>query len=276
MNKQRSLLGMAVGVVLLALLLWGIGPGVDTASAVDGMQQGERSVIKRGDLVVMVADTETAVQQALDTGTTFDSYVLSQHVWTEGDGFHYATITFGVPVTEFENLLAALKDLGTVQNETVTGQDVADERVDLASRFSNLEETQTRLRDFLEMATNVTETLKVHQELLQNEREIGQVQGRMNFLTERADAATITLNLTPFVPTPTPTPTATPTPLPTAKAWRPGDTAQLAAVALRDTAQNTADSVIFRTITCGPWLLLVLALAAYPAWRLYRRRRPPR
>jgi len=70
--------------------------------------------------------------------------------------------------------------------------------------------------------------------------------------------------------TATATPTPTATPLPTAEVWRPGDTVQVAAVQLQDTAQNTADAAIYNSIVCGPWLLLFL-LIGLPGWRLARR-----
>ena len=237
-----------------------------------------RPVIKRGTLQVMVDDVPTAVGEILDLAATFNGYILEQRQWDDAAQFHYASITIGLPAANFEGLLQALKQLGLLQNESVTGQDVVDETVDLQSRLDNLYENQDRLRSFLDVAQNVTETLKVHQELVQIETEIGDFQGRLNFLSDRADAATITLDIVPFVPTATPTatatatPTPTATPLPTAEVWRPGDTAVVAAVQLQDAAQNTADFFIYRFIVCGPWLLL-LGLVIFGGWQIAKRRR---
>lgn len=238
----------------------------------------ERPVIKHGSVQVMVADVATAVAETLDLTTTFNGYILEQRQWDDDAQFHYASLTIGLPADNFEGLLQALKRLGLVQDEAINGQDVVDERVDLQSRLDNLYENQERLRSFLDVARNVTETLKVHQELVQIEHEIGDLQGRLNFLTDRADAATISLDILPFIPTATPTatatatPTPTATPLPTPSTWRPGDTAKVASVQLQDAAQDTADFFIYRVIVCGPWLVL-LALVGFGIWRVTKLRK---
>lgn len=274
MNKQKLFQGL--------ICLWLVGTlfiRSSSATRANEQIQSDRRVIQASELQIMVMDTDTAVQTALDLAATFDGYVLQQQVW---DGpnrrYRYADITFGVSVADFEGLTQALKTMGTVQSETATSQDVTDERLDFSSRLTNLYETQTRLRGFLDKATTITETLTVHQELIAIETEIGEVQGRINFLTNQADAAAITLHLVPYIPTPTPSPTATPTktptptPLPTPESWNPGDTAETARVRLQNTAQDVADFTIFRAIVCGPWLLLLL-LVGSPAWLVYRRQR---
>ena len=238
----------------------------------------DRPVIKRGTLQVMVDDVPTAVGETLDLAATFNGYILEQRQWDDAAQFYYASITIGLPAANFEGLLQALKQLGLLQNESATGQDVVDETVDLQSRLDNLYENQDRLRSFLDVAQNVTETLKVHQELVQIETEIGTLQGHLNFLSDRADASTITIDIIPFIPTATPsptataTPTATPTPLPTPANWRPGDTAKVASVQLQEAAQDTADFFIYRLIVCGPWLLL-LGLCAFGGWHIAKRHR---
>jgi hypothetical protein len=271
MNSHKRVLGLIGGICLIgAWILW---LGLQPAAA-----SQERPIIKHGTLAVMVEQTDTAVAETLDLTATFNGYALEQLRWDDNMGFHYATITIGVPVNNFEGLLQALKRLGMVQNESITGQDVVDEAIDLQSQLDNLYETQDRMRSFLEIASGVTETLKVHSELVTIESEIGTLQGRLNYLDNRSDAATITIDIVPFIPTVAPTatatatPTATPTPLPTPQNWRPGDTAQIASVRLQETAQNTADFLIFRLIICGPWLL-GLSVAVWFWRRVYFRLR---
>lgn len=274
MNKQRLIYAL-IGFLLFGLLFYKPSSNVQ---ATQRMQSGRR-VIQTAEMEIMAMDTDTAVQSALDLAATFNAYVLKQRVWDGSDRrYRYAEITFGVGVDDFEGLTQALKTLGIVQSETASGQDVSDERLDLSSRLTNLYENQTRLRTFLDQAQTITETLTVHQELIHIEGEIGEIQGRINFLSDRADTATITLRLTPYIPTPTPsptataTPTATPTPLPTPDVWNPSDTAKTAGVRLQNTAQDAADFAIYRTIVCGPWLAL-LAMVGLPVWLFYRGRR---
>jgi len=258
-------------LILTLLVLFGAGVITDVPTHAQN-DSPHRLVIKNGDLQMLVMDTDTAVQTALNLVKGFNGYVLSQKAW-EGDGrYRYATLTVGVPAASFEAVLHAFKTLGTVQDEQISGEDVTDTAVDLASRLDNLHSNQERVRTFLDQTRYMTETLNVHDQLTNVEGEIGYLQGQKNYLTDRADVATITLNLVPFIATPTPQPTATPTPLPTAVAWNPGETAQVATLRLTETSQAAADFALYRLITWTPWLLLLL-LMAVPTRRLYWRYR---
>lgn len=240
---------MLIIVLLIGLLpLWLLWPN---SIPVQAAQVDDRLVIKEANLALMVPDTSTAVQTAVNLAESYNGYVLSQRQWETGDTTTYGELTFGLPATQFEALLNALRTLGTVEDEQLSGQDVLATAVDLQSRLDNLTSNQTRMRTFLEQTRNTTETLAVHQRLVQVENEINEVQGQLNFYTGRSAAARITLRLTAMLPTPTPTP------LPTPQSWSPGNTAKLAAVRTQENAQIVADFTIYRTITWGPWLLLL-------------------
>jgi hypothetical protein len=266
---------VTLGLLALALLL----ASFPRAGRVSAQQGDNRLVMKQASLEVMVEGTDAAVERAAALAETFDAFVLRQRVWDGEDRrYRYAEITFGVGGEDFEGLLRALATLGTVLDESASGDDISDEYLDLNSQLENLRETQSRVRTFLDQAGTISETLRVHQELQQIEDQIGELQGRANFLANRADAGSIQLSIVPFIPTPTPSPTATPTPtptptpLPTPEIWRPADTAKLAGVRLQDTAQSVGDFFLYRLVVCGPWLLFI-GLVAFAGWRLYKRSR---
>jgi len=280
MNKQkRAGIVLLLMVVITAVLLSNVW---STTNAIGEQQSDERLVMKEGQLELMVDDTDVAVTAALNLAQTFDAYVLSQRVWDGEDRrWRYATITFGMDVDEFESFATALKALGTTLDETAVGRDTTTEYGDKESHLASLYETQDRMRGFLAQAENITETLQIHFELIKIEDEIGEVQGRANYLENRATEASLTLNLVPYVPTPTPTPTMTPipthtpTPLPTPDTWTPGDTAKTAGTQLQNTSQSLADFLIYTSIACMPWLLLA-ALFGWILWRVYKRFAPQR
>lgn len=147
--------------------------------------------------------------------------------------------------------------------------------MDLESRLANLRITQERLQTFLSAATKLPDVVALNQELSEVEEELALIQGRMRFLEDRAAFSLISVNLSPVLPTPTPSltptmiPTPTPTPLPTADTWQPGNTARVAATTLQNTAQTVGDSLIYNSIICGPWLL-VLGLVGFGLWKLRR------
>ena len=253
---------MLIITLLMGLLpLWLLWPG---SSPVQAAQIDDRLVIKEANLALTVPDTGTAVQTAVNLAESYNGYVLSQRQWETGDTTTYGELTFGVPAGQFEALLNALRTLGTVEDEQLSGQDVLDTAVDLQSRLENLTSNQARMRTFLEQTRNTTETLAVHQRLVRIENEINDLQGQLNLSMGQANVARITLRLTALLPTPTPTP------LPTPQSWSPGNTAKLATVRAQENAQAVADFAIYRIITWGPWLLL-FGLGFWIFLRLRRR-----
>jgi hypothetical protein len=233
----------------------------------------QRLVIKDGRMTITVQDTETAVNRATQLAVEMGGYILSQEVHDDERGYRFATMRLAVPVDRFEEALRTLRGLGDVSDESASGTDVTDEYVDLNSRLTNLEATRDRLRTFLDQATDVEQTLRVNEELKKVEEEIAIIQGRLNYLRDRAAFSTIDLTLNPLVPTPTPTATPTATPLPTAEVWQPGNTARVAAIQLQETAQETADFTIYNAIVWGPWLLLLLLVGYVVRWVLRRLQR---
>jgi hypothetical protein len=221
-----------------------------------------RMIIKSAELSLLVADTERAIDQVTQVAVDSFGYILSSSTWYEGD-HKYATITIGLPSDEYENALRRLRGLAVkVLDENASGSDVTDEYVDLESRLRNLEATEARIRSFLDKAETVEEALRVNYELAAITEEIEQVKGRMNYLKERAAYSTITVHISPDIPTPTvtptttATPTTTPTPTPTRIAWRPGETVQSATGVLGSVMRVLGDALIWFTIVLGPFVVV--------------------
>jgi hypothetical protein len=241
-----------------------------------------RMIIKNADLSLLVADTDRAIDRVTQIAEDTFGYILTTRTWYQAD-FKYATITIGVPAEEFENALRRLRGLALkVLDENASGSDVSDEYVDLESRLRNLEATEARIRSFLDKADKVEEALRVNQELAEVSAEIEQVKGRMNYLKDRAAYSTITVNLSPEIPTPTPTPTPTVTPTPTITPtptqiiWRPGETFR-SATGILDIVSRTlllvlGDALIWIVVVLVPFALPI-GLAVWLGVRLSRRRR---
>lgn len=251
---------------------------IHTGSAIlSPADQGLRKIIKNGEMNLLVADTDRAIDQV--TGIAVDSggYIISSQTTLRGD-LKFATLTLGVPVEQFEAVQRRLRAIALkVLNETASGRDVTEEYVDLESRLANLEATAARVREFLKQAQTVEEALKVNAQLTEIEGQINQVKGRMNYLRERSAFSTLLVNLEPerppATPTPTPTPTATPTPIatPTPLVWQPDRTFSAATTTLSRVLVALGDLLIWFVVLGGPMLLIVAIVAAI--WLRSRRRR---
>jgi hypothetical protein len=257
--------------------VFAVEPSTELASSNAGQApSSNRLIIKNAELTLIVADTDVAINRLTQGVADHGGYIISSEIWFEeweGESYKYATITYAVPVDRFEDSLNRVRGLAEqVKNEVASGQDVTDEYVDLESRLTNLKATRDRIREFLDQAKTVEEALKVNDQLKTVEEEIEQVQGRMNYLFDRAAYSTITVHLEPLLPEAEPTPTPTPVPTPTPKPWKPGETFSSAGSTLATLTKGLIDLTIWILVVLVP-LLLPIALLIWLIWWLVNRRR---
>ncbi|MBP6802560.1 MAG: DUF4349 domain-containing protein [Chloroflexi bacterium] len=173
----------------------------DTANAVVDTQSSlpqERLIIRTADLSIVVIDTDETIAAITRMAEENEGWVVSSNVYQYSATAKTGDITIRVPSAGFISATEAIKGLATeVRQESVSGQDVTEEFVDLTARLGNLEATAVRVRGFLEDADTVEEALAVNQELSRLEAEIEVIKGRMKFLSESASFSTISVHLTP-------------------------------------------------------------------------------
>ena len=243
----------------------GASPQEETAAFV-----ASHMIIKNADVKLLVEDTDVAIDRTTQIVGDGGGYIISSRVWYQpwydGDNYKYATITLGVPVDQFERTLTRLRGLAVrVLDETASGEDVTDQYVDLQSQLTNLQATRDRIKSFLDQATNVDEALRINQELSNVEAQIEEIQGRMNYLKDRAAFSTITVNFEPVLPDLTPTPTPTPNP------WNPGETFKDATESVTRAYQGIVDFLIWLLVVFVP-IFAPPALLLYGIWRLLTRK----
>jgi hypothetical protein len=239
------------------------------------IERSNRMIVKNADVRLTVKDTDVAIDRATQIVGDAGGYIVSSRVWYQdyyGNNLKYASITIGVPVSEFEKALSRLRGLAVkVVDETASGDDVTDQYVDLQSQLTNLEATRARIQDFLKDAKTIDEALRINQELANIEGQIEQIKGRMNYLNDRSAYSTITTNLEPEFPVLTPTPTATPPPTATPIPWKPGDTFGEAKSTVTVLYQGIANFLIWLGVVILP-LLLPPALILWGIWKFLNRK----
>ena len=236
-----------------------------------------RLIIKNAEMEIEVQDTDQAMDLVTQVVGDVGGYIVSSRIWYvayQVESYKQASVTMGVPVDQFEVALRRLRAIAIrVVDESASGQDVTDEYVDLESRLRNLEATRDRIREFLDQAENVEEALEVNKQLSEVEGAIEQVQGRMNYLFDRASYSTITLLMGPdyaAIPTITPTPTNTPQPTATLEAYRPVAAVQEASYTLVQVLRGLFTFIIWLVILFGPFAVVIVAI-----WWLVSRVRKP-
>jgi hypothetical protein len=170
-----------------------IAEGVDEAAVGGGPSLpgvGPR-IVKNAEIEVEVESDgfQAALQDLTALAEAEGGFVLSSSV--EGEEARRGTVVLRVPSERFEAALASVRDLGAVQGERISGEDVSQEFVDLEARLRNLTAQEAVLLRLMDRARTVSDTIKVQRELTGIQLEVEQIRGRLRFLEDRTSLATI-------------------------------------------------------------------------------------
>ncbi|MCP5029561.1 MAG: DUF4349 domain-containing protein [Actinomycetia bacterium] len=162
-----------------------------------------RSIVYTADVVVEVEDVTDAARQAQTVIAGLGGLVFGQDTTT--DPTPRTVYTFKVRPADFQTALARLEGLGDLVSQTISADDVTERVVDLESRIITSELSVTRLRGFLDDATDLETIAALERELLNRETDLETLRGQLRTLQDRVDLATIFLTLRePTPPQPQP------------------------------------------------------------------------
>ena len=153
------------------------------------------AIIKTADLALEVehdrfGDSMAAVTQI---ASKHGGFVVSSTRF--GEDSRNGSVFIRVPSAGFEAALDEIRGLGRVNRETVSGQDVGQEFVDLQARLRNLHAQEAVLLRLFDDAQSVTDTIRIQSELSGIQLEIERLEGRIRYLQDQTDFATISASL---------------------------------------------------------------------------------
>ena len=136
---------------------------------------------------------ESAFNAATLIAGTYGGYVESSS--TAGTKTQSGELTIRVPSSSFDRAMTGLRGLGTVEGQTISGQDVNAEFVDLDARLRTWETQEVVLLKLMRQATSVEATLRVQRELQDVQFRIEQIKGQLRVLDNRTSLATIQVSI---------------------------------------------------------------------------------
>ncbi len=153
------------------------------------------SVIKIADVELEVprGDFQESLRDVVALARSHGGFVVSTS--TEGEGSRSGTVVLRVAADRFEQALADIGQLGTVEREEVSGEDVSQEFVDLEARLRNFEAQEAVLLRLMQRSQTVQDTIRVQRELQGVQLEIERLRGRLRYLRDQTAMGTITLGL---------------------------------------------------------------------------------
>ncbi|HLZ94129.1 MAG TPA: DUF4349 domain-containing protein [Candidatus Dormibacteraeota bacterium] len=171
------------------------GPNQPAPVVVQGPQ-----VIRQGQLTISVSsgsfDTKLADVRALVEREQGFIAGTDAQADTETDGrIRSGVITFMVPADKFDETIDALTQLGTLQNEHLTGQDVSAQYVDLQARLANEEAQRQAMLALLSRAQSVADIIAIQTQLGQITQQIEELKGQIQYLDHNTAFSTVTVNL---------------------------------------------------------------------------------
>ncbi len=226
----------------------------------------ERVVLKSAALRLVIESAESALADITQLTDEMGGWVVSSNssriALASGHEVTRASITVRVPAERFDDALATFKAGAlSVDSETIDGQDVTQEYVDLTSRITNLEAAEQQLQTIMDSATRTEDVLNVHNELVRIRGEIEVARGQLRYYDESAAFSSISIELVPE---------ALETPIQIA-GWSPEGTARSAFLALLNVLRFLADAAITLVILVLP-LVLIVGLPSVLAYRWLKRR----
>lgn len=159
--------------------------------------QSPPQLIKTANLSLTVDSIETALTQvkAIVQQQQGELFGLQDQAPTETNGRHTADIQLRLPQAKLEAALQALKALGTLQNQSITAEDVSTQLVDYQARLRNLRRSEATLLSIMERSGSVGDVLKVAQELSNVRNSIEQIDAQLKTLQNRVAYSTVNLSL---------------------------------------------------------------------------------
>ena len=174
---EQAAPGMSLSIDSLAAPSGGVGP----------------KVIKNAYLTMEVAKDgfEDAWDDAVMIAQRYGGFVVSSS--STGEKSRSGDLLIRVPSRSFEQAMHDLQGLGQVEDQSVNGQEVTDQFIDLGARLRSWEAQQRVLLRLMDKANTIGETMTVQREIQQVQVQIEQIKGQLRMLRDQTSYGTIQL-----------------------------------------------------------------------------------
>ena len=167
-----------------------------------GNDSSPQQVQQAGDVSKIIRDGTMSIQVAKDDfskgfasvtriAENNGGFVLSSQTSGERTG----TLTLRIPAKRFDDAMLALRAIGTVQAQSVTGRDVTAQFIDLQARLRIAKSRRTVLLGLQTSANTLGDVLTLQRQIDDVQLQIEQIQGQLNFIANQVAEATIRVDL---------------------------------------------------------------------------------
>lgn len=170
------------------------GEVMDGAEVTD-MPAAQRMIIHNATLELRADDPEEVIEHAVAIARAVSGHASGSETASDNGEVQHATATLRVPSDSFEETLQQLREHGELLHESVTGEDVTEQYMDLEARLHAQQTLEKRLLLLVAQASSVEETLEVERELARVRGNVESLDAQTRSLSNRAAMATIELRV---------------------------------------------------------------------------------
>jgi hypothetical protein len=179
-----------------------IGKLIQTPDDISSTKSGEasapdtRKLIRNAQLDLEVKSFQSTIDRITALTKSAGGYVDTSNSQKGGNGKLQGTIVVKVLPQNLDDFLLKLRDLGQVQNQSVSTDDVTKDYFDTQARLENSRRMETQLQNLLKHENSkVSDLLQVERELGRVRGEIEQMQGQLKLYDFQVQYATVTMQV---------------------------------------------------------------------------------
>ncbi|WP_249872428.1 DUF4349 domain-containing protein [Oceanobacillus saliphilus] len=157
--------------------------------------QTNRKIIYTANLQIEVKNFQQTLNTIQSQVANRGGYIVDSNMqgYAENDSIN-GHVTVRIPQDQFREFIQVVEDGSSkVLESSISGQDVTEEFIDLESRLKSKRVVEERLLSFMEQAEKTEDLLTISADLAKVQGEMEEITGRMNYLENRTDLATVTI-----------------------------------------------------------------------------------
>lgn len=154
-----------------------------------------RMVVSDSYLSLLVRKVAESMQNIKQIVQSSGGYMVESNINNPSENAT-GTFTVRVPSNKLDAVLSSLRTLAVkVVSENLQGTDVTDQYTDIEARIKILENNKARFSEIMAQAKEVSDILKIQQEIMNLQSQIDSYKGQQNYLAKTAEMAKITIYL---------------------------------------------------------------------------------
>jgi len=155
----------------------------------------KRLVIETSSLSLVVNDVKDISEKIITKTKELGGFMVESSL-TKPQESPFGTVIVRISDDKTDEALNYFRSLAVkVSSERILGQDVTDQYEDIDEKLATLAKTKAKFEEILEKAINVSDILRVQQELVNLQSQIDSLKGRQKYLEKSAALTKITIYL---------------------------------------------------------------------------------